>query len=182
MRSLRKPEWADRIFGLSENSSIDLTRQLHFVQLGTLSSSFQDDTKLRRRKASGEALTCPDTWNISESQRARNTRMAPRLSALTQEEQRPLPGKFGGYAQKPPEDGHHRIAPTLVLGAPPSHTCLAQLKLTAYMVVLLGKEQTSLVIITLRIFLAIFEKWHCARRQDISKYSSSCQEVRTLKC
>lgn len=36
MRSLRKPEWVDRIFGFSENSSIDLTRELHFVRLGIL--------------------------------------------------------------------------------------------------------------------------------------------------
>lgn len=34
MRHLRKPEWVDRIFGLSENSSIDLTRQLRVVKLG----------------------------------------------------------------------------------------------------------------------------------------------------
>lgn len=41
------------------------------------------------------------------------------------------------------------------------------------MVVLLGKERTSLLIITLHIFLAIFEKWHCA--------ANTVQSVRELE-
>lgn len=84
MGSLRKTEWVDRIFGFSENSPVDWTRQLHCAQLGTLGHHLEHCGHHFKSRGKGfrRRTDMANTWNGSGSQSGRNIQGASSLSTL----------------------------------------------------------------------------------------------------